>query len=84
MNAYWRAVVVDQPVYYISYGVSAVGAMSLYTAAMEDYEGAMAKYQMLCEEPLEEGFLATLRAAGLDTPFDEEFYQDLLALVTGK
>lgn len=85
MNQYWRRVVVDQPVYYISYGVSAVAAMDLYTMAREDYDAAMAVYQMLCEQPQEElGFLGNLEAAGLRGPFDESFYIDLLEIINSR
>ena len=81
---YWRMVVVDQPVYYISYAVSAIAALDLYTVAVEDYETAVAAYQMLCEGLDEElGFLGNLDAAGLAGPFQEEFYQRLVRLVEG-
>lgn len=82
LNQYWRAVVVDQPVYYISYGVSAIAAMDLYTMAREDFDAAMNAYQNLCEHPQEElGFLGNLEAAGLRGPFDESFYVDLIAII---
>lgn len=85
MNNYWRQVVVDQPVYYISYGVSAIAAMSLYTLAEQDFDNAMAIYVKLCQEPLEDGgFLANIQAAGLYSPFDETFYQALKALIDGR
>ena len=79
---YWRMVVVDQPVYYISYAVSAIAALDLYTMAVEDYESAVAAYQMLCENLNEElGFLGNLDTAGLAGPFQEKFYQRLVQLV---
>ncbi len=82
MNSYWRAVVVDQPVYYVSYAVSSVAAMSLFTMAQEDYDAAMAAYMKLCMEPLEDaGFLGNIQAAGLYSPFDETFYQQLKQLL---
>lgn len=85
MNYYWRQVVVDQPVYYISYAVSGIAAVSVYTEAEKDYANAMAIYQKLCEEPvLEEGFLGNLRSVGLYSPFDEEFYQQLQQLLNDR
>lgn len=76
MNGYWRLVVVDQPVYYVSYAVSAIAAMSLYIQAEEDFDTAMASYMKLCQEPvIEDGFLGNIQAAGLYSPFDEEFYK---------
>lgn len=78
MNAYWRQVVVEQPVYYISYAVSGIAAVGVFTEAEKDYDHAMAIYQKLCEEPvLDEGFLANILAAGLPSPFDEDFYRQL-------
>lgn len=85
MNYYWRQVVVDQPVYYISYAVSGIAAVGVFTEAEKDYDHAMAIYQKLCEEPLlEEGFLANLVSAGLPTPFDEEFYRQLHQLLESR
>lgn len=82
INWYWRMVVVDQPVYYISYAVSAIAALDLYTMAVEDYDAAVAAYQTLCENLDEEqGFLGNLNAAGLAGPFQEVFYQRLVRLV---
>lgn len=75
---YWRMVVVEQPVYYISYGVSAIAAMNLYTEAMDDFDNAVEIYRGLIEEvDLEKGFLGNLELAGLDGPFNEEVYKAL-------
>lgn len=82
MNSYWRMVVVDQPVYYISYAVSSIASISLYTVAAEDFDGAVEIYRVLCEEmDAEAGFLGNIQAAGLYTPFDEEFYIELRQIV---
>ena len=81
MNAYWRLVVVEQPVYYISYGVSAIAAMNLYTEALVDFENAVNIYCSLVENvDLESGFLGNISAAGLNGPFDEAFYRVLRTL----
>ncbi len=85
VNAYWRMVVVDQPVYYISYAVSACAALDLYKTSIDDFAGAAEIYRKLCEEPvLEEGFLANISSAGLMGPFEEEFYIELNAMVQGR
>jgi oligoendopeptidase F len=82
INTYWRLIVVDQPVYYLSYGMSAMASIDLYTMALEDFDAAIAAYQTLCEEPQEElGFLGNLKAAGLNGPFDEEFYIELAQIL---
>lgn len=85
MNAYWRQVVVDQPIYYISYAVSGIAAIGMFTEAEKDFDHAMAIYQKLCEEPvLEEGFLGNILSAGLPSPFDEDFYQQLHQLLESR
>lgn len=82
MYYYWRAVVVRQPVYYVSYGVSALAAMDLYTVAEEDFDKAVEIYRELNENvDIEDGFLGNLEEAGLRGPFDEELYRALLDLV---
>ena len=79
---YWRRVVVDQPVYYISYAVSAIASINVYTIAEEDYEQAIEVYRALIEEvDLEEGFLGNIKNAELDGPFDEDFYVQLKELL---
>lgn len=75
VQEYWRMVVVEQPVYYISYAVSAIAAMNIYTIAQEDYTEAARIYCSLIEEAdVDQGFLANIKNAGLDGPFDEEVY----------
>lgn len=82
VNAYWRAVVVDQPIYYISYAVSSIASLDLYGKAREDYAAASEIYRKLCEEPVEDaGFLESIHAAGLSGPFDKEFYDMLSKLI---
>ena len=78
---YWRLVVVEQPVYYISYGVSAIAAIDIFTIAEENYQEAVRIYCSLIENvDLEEGFLGNIQSAGLDGPFDEEVYAKLQAM----
>jgi hypothetical protein len=85
INAYWRAVVVDQPVYYISYGVSAMASIGLYSMAVEDFDAALAAYQTLCENPQEDlVFLGNIAAVGLNGPFDEEFYIELMEILNSR
>lgn len=85
IGEYWRAVVVDQPVYYLSYGISAMSAMELYAMALEDFDAAVASYQILCEEFQEDlVYLGNLNAAGLNSPFDEEFYIKLVEIINSR
>lgn len=85
LNDYWPEVVVDQPVYYISYAVSGIGAMSLYIEAQENWDDAMVIYQSLCEDfDQEAGFLGNLKDVGLYTPFDEGFYVELRNIINSR
>lgn len=82
IQQYWRMVVVEQPIYYISYAVSAIASIDLYTVARDDYNVAVDIYRDLIENAdLEEGFLGNITAAGLSSPFDKEFYQGISELV---
>lgn len=78
IQSYWRMVVVEQPVYYISYAVSSLAAMSIYTTGTENYEQAIEVYRQLIEEvDIEQGFLGNLSAAGISSPFEEKVYKVL-------
>ncbi len=76
MFNYWRSVAVDNPVYYISYAISAVAAVEVFAMAEEDYEAAKVAYSKLVEGvSAEDGFLKTLTNAGFTTPFEEETFK---------
>jgi len=78
IQSYWRMVVIEQPVYYISYAVSALAAMDLFTIAQENYNDAAEIYRTLIEEiDLEKGFLGNINAAGIPGPFVEDVYKNL-------
>lgn len=77
---YWRNVAIDNPVYYISYAVSAVAAVEIFAIAEEDYDAAMAAYTTLVEGvTAEDGFLEALKKAGLTTPFETETFEKVAA-----
>lgn len=74
-NEYWRLVAISNPVYYISYAISAVPALEIYAIATENYDAALTAYNGLIEGITpEDGFLGALKKAGLTTPFEEETY----------
>lgn len=78
-NGYWRMVVIESPVYYISYAVSGVMALDLYSIAKQDYVQAVKQYQALVEDVTEECTLQDfLEIAGLGSPFDKETYQNIV------
>ena len=73
--AYWRLVCISNPVYYISYAVSATAAVNILALAEEDYDAAVEAYTILVEGvTYEDGFLGALQKAGLTTPFEEETF----------
>ena len=79
---YWRMVVIEQPVYYISYAVSAISAMSIYTEAQTDYGRGVAAYVDVIENiDTDAGFLANIESIGLDGPFDEDVYKAIVEML---
>lgn len=73
--SYWRLVAVDNPVYYVSYSVSGVAALTLYAEVEENEEVAYAAYTKLVEGVTsEDGFLGALEKANISNPFEEETY----------
>lgn len=75
IQIYWKYVVLESPVYYISYAVSGVAAVNLFAIAEEDETKAREIYCKLLEEPLEDGgFLENISHAGLTGPFTEDVY----------
>ena len=75
---YWRKVAVSNPVYYISYAVSAAAAVEIFAIAEDDYDAALVCYTTLVEGVTEEdGFLNALKKAGLTTPFEEETFKKI-------
>ncbi len=78
LQSYWKMVVVESPVYYISYAVSSMAALNIYTIAVKDMEQAMEVYCSLIEmDDYEDGFLAIISDAGLSGPFKEDVYVDI-------
>ncbi len=72
---YWRQVTVTNPVYYISYAVSAVAALEINSLVRVDEAAAYTAYTTLVEGVTsEDGFLGALTIAGLTSPFEEETY----------
>lgn len=76
LQKYWKMVVVEAPVYYISYAVSSMAAISLYSVANEDMARAIEIYRGLVElEDYDAGFLAIIEEAGLPGPFRQDVYE---------
>ncbi len=82
VSMYWKHVVVENPMYYISYAMSGLVALEIYCLAEEDYANAVETYRKLTEEAdLDAGFTTILKGVGLRSPFDESLYQSLVALM---
>ncbi len=82
MQSLWRIVGINSPVYYISYGTSAMAAINLYSQSLEDYEDALEAYRILLEECEEDaGFQGMLEKAGIASVFEEEAYIKLQEII---
>ena len=81
---YWRLVAISNPVYYISYAISAVSSTEIFYIAEEvGQEEAYAVYRVLVEGVTpEDGYLGALSKAGLGSPFDEETYERIYVTLT--
>ena len=80
---YWKKVAVSNPVYYVSYSVSAVASLNIYSMALENPEAAMTAYRALVEtDGIEDmGYVEALIAAGVPNPFDENSHRNIAKLV---
>lgn len=78
LRNYFKMVAVNSPVYYLSYATSELASMSLYQIAEEDFETAIGAYTALVETVTPDSrFLASLNAAGILSPFEEETFVKL-------
>lgn len=85
---YWTYVVFEQPAYYISYAMSALPCVELYTMARENFNTAKQAYFKLFtfsdneEYVSEDGqvlktYAEILDYCGIHNPFDEQLYQNI-------
>lgn len=74
------------PVYYISYGVSLVACLDLFSTALSDYEAAQECYRILQSDAADtDGFMSALELAGIGSPFEEQTFIKIVdALRTAK
>lgn len=83
VNDYWKMVTINNPVYYISYAVSAAAALQIFAMAELDYDAAISAYTTLVEGvTVGDGFLGALEKAGLTTPFEEETFINIKGMLT--
>ncbi len=60
---------VQQPLYYISYGTSMLGALQVWQSSITDFDAAHDTYLKISARPAYSAFRATLTEAGLKDPF---------------
>lgn len=83
-QSYWRLVVMESPVYYVSYAMSDVAALNLYTIASQDREKAYEIYSHLLKDvDLDLGFQENLKKVGLSGPFDSQVYEAIAKMYGG-
>lgn len=78
INKYWRNVVVEQPVYYISYATSGLASVNLYVLACQNRSEARNAYQkLITQSDTSLGFVTTLETAGFVNPFTSRAFDSL-------
>lgn len=81
---YWRLVVMESPVYYVSYAMSDIAALNLYTIASQDTEKAYEIYTHLLKDvDMDLGFQENLKQVGLSGPFDSQVYEAIAKMYGG-
>ncbi len=85
MKSYWRQVATNNPVYYISYGVSMTAAITIYAELCEDRDAGREMYRAVVEDVSEDDtFLTALQKAGITSPFAPETTEKIIAVVWGE
>ena len=78
INHYWRNVVVEQPVYYISYATSGLASINLFVLACQNRSEARNVYEKLISQAdTSLGFATTLETAGYVNPFTNKAFDSL-------
>ncbi|MCQ2452038.1 MAG: hypothetical protein MJ075_02750 [Oscillospiraceae bacterium] len=67
----------ESPFYYISYSVSAMTALELYTESLKDREGAIETYLKLTALPADTGFLTAVKKVGMSNPLQENSIKEM-------
>lgn len=85
MYNYWRQVATNNPVYYISYGVSVTSAINIYAELCEDRASGREMYRAVVEDVGEDDtFLTALEKAGISSPFSSETTEKIISVVWGE
>lgn len=80
--SYWKYVVIESPVYYISYSVSAIAALELFSVALSNYEaGQQAYMSAVTDAPTLGTFKTVVQEMGVSSPFEETAYEGIKVLL---
>lgn len=74
----------EQPGYYVSYGVSALAALQIYTAMQQDFRAAAEQYERIAAIPSMSGeysFREALEKAGFSDIFAEDCIEKVIAVL---
>lgn len=81
MHYYWRAVVLENPVYYVSYAVSNISAFDIFLKERAVAGEGRAAYKNIVENyDFTKGYKENFTGFGIDTCFDEDLYKKLWTL----
>lgn len=75
---YWKRVTITNAGYYISYAMSNIPSLEIYSLAKEDFSKGVEAYTKVYEpakEYTQEDFLDIIKAANLYSPFDSKAYE---------
>lgn len=81
-NFYYISHLFEQPGYYISYGVSALAALDIWNASLDDYSKAVKMYTDIAHIPCnsdKQQFKSALKECGFDDVLNEEYIKKLVA-----
>lgn len=70
----------SDPLYYISYAVSAAGAFEIWEQSLSDWDGAVEMYLRLVALGESGGFFDTLRRVGMENPISRDSVASLASL----
>ena len=77
VEAYIKSVLIEHPMYYISYSTSICSSLDLFEVSLHSYTDAKDKYLYIQNYDNYRGYVNTLTNAGLKNPFTEEFFIEL-------
>lgn len=79
-DLYYISHLFEQPGYYISYGVSALAALDIWEASLDDYDKALEMYENIAHIKVNSGefqFRSALEHCGFSNVLDESYIREL-------